>query len=158
MVAYNTIDEQAGRSEIDIWLRAEHYCGRGYGRAAIGLLSAHLGERFGLAEVWAQPSERNPRSLRAFQKAGFERRASASDAVFGEYGPPDHLVVQTWLPGKPLPTPPTSDDVWGCLLDHICRLRSPKADPSTPASSLQLDSRARRAVPTPCFRLLRPGI
>lgn len=90
IVAYNDIDTDAQRAEIDIWLRGEQFCGKGYGSAAIALLSAYLRKEFGLAEVWAQPSERNCRSVSAFQKVGFERHARASDPVFMEYGTPDY--------------------------------------------------------------------
>ena len=90
IIAYNTIDEEARRVEIDIWLRGEMFCGRGYGRAAIDQLTMRLAKEFGVNEVWAQPSQRNSRSVRAFQSAGFERQGDASEAIFAEYGTPDY--------------------------------------------------------------------
>ena len=85
MIAYNDIDESNQRVEIDIWMSCEANCGRGYGPAAINALSCYIEEAFHLKEVWAQPSGRNLRSVRAFEKAGFVR----SSRPIEEYGKPD---------------------------------------------------------------------
>jgi diamine N-acetyltransferase len=90
MIAYNDIDEVNRRSEIDIWLSCEASCGQGYGPDAALLLSEYLRAEFGLREVWAQPSARNPRSIRAFEKAGFVRLELGSKDEFLEYGPRDY--------------------------------------------------------------------
>jgi diamine N-acetyltransferase len=89
MIAYNDLDDEHRRVEIDIWLSCEASCGHGYGSDAIATLCEHLHNTFGLREIWAQPSERNPRSIRAFQKAGFQRIALPSRDAFLEYGPRD---------------------------------------------------------------------
>ena len=90
MVAFNDIDEVHRRSEIDVWLSCEASCGHGYGPDAIVTLSEHLKQEFGLFEVWAQPSVRNPRSTRAFEKAGFHRVKLKAREDFLEYGPRDY--------------------------------------------------------------------
>lgn len=90
MVAHNDIDDQDARAEIDIWMSCEANCGRGYGPDAIMALAEHLKHAFALREVWAQPSARNPRSIRAFEKAGFMRVALPSREAFLEYGPRDY--------------------------------------------------------------------
>jgi diamine N-acetyltransferase len=90
MIAYNDIDNVHRRSEIDIWLSCEESCGHGYGPDAVMALMEFLQREFDLQEVWAQPSERNPRSIRAFEKAGFTRLELETKADFLKYGPRDY--------------------------------------------------------------------
>jgi diamine N-acetyltransferase len=85
MIAYNHIDESHQRVEIDIWMSCEANCGRGYGSDALDLLNGYLRKTFKLKETWAQPSARNPRSIRAFAKAGFVK----SSQPIEDYGRPD---------------------------------------------------------------------
>ncbi len=85
MIAYNDIDETHQRVEIDIWMSCQANCGRGYGPDAIDTLSRHIQDTFDLKETWAQPSARNLRSIRAFEKAGFVK----SSRPVKDYGKAD---------------------------------------------------------------------
>jgi len=62
-INYNDIHECGGRKrvELDIWMRSESLCGKGYGTDALNTLCCHLVEQFGVEEFMVQPSARNPR-------------------------------------------------------------------------------------------------
>ncbi len=72
VVCHNAIDEQRRLTELDIWLRTEADCGKGYGPSALGLLCEHLHEAYQVAEFIVRPSNRNCRAIAAYQRAGFE--------------------------------------------------------------------------------------
>jgi diamine N-acetyltransferase len=81
----------AGRfAELDIWLRAEADTGRGYGSQALDLLVRRLAERFALRTFVIRPSERNPRAIRAYEKAGFVRRPMPAEEQAARFGPGDY--------------------------------------------------------------------
>lgn len=92
-VNYNDIHERDGRKrvELDIWMRSESLCGRGYGTDALNVLCRHLHEQFGVEEFLVQPSARNPRSIRAYEKAGFVRLDASVDAARELRGPSDYF-------------------------------------------------------------------
>jgi len=74
-VTYNDIVERDGRKgvELDIWMCSESCCGKGYGSDALDALCRHLHEQFGVEEFMVQPSARNPRAIKAYEKVGFRR-------------------------------------------------------------------------------------
>ncbi len=72
VVCHNAIDEQRSLTELDIWLRAEVYCGKGYGSGALRYLCASLHETYGVEEFIVRPSKRNRRAIAAYRQAGFE--------------------------------------------------------------------------------------
>ncbi len=72
VVCHNAIDEQRKLTELDIWLRSEADCGKGYGPSALRLLCAHLREVYRVEEFIVRPSKRNRRAIAAYQRAGFE--------------------------------------------------------------------------------------
>ena len=47
-VSYSEVDRSRGKAELDIWLRSEGACGRGYGTDALVALTGHLREALGL--------------------------------------------------------------------------------------------------------------
>jgi RimJ/RimL family protein N-acetyltransferase len=75
VVCYNTIDRTNGRTHIDIWLRSENDCGKGYGSNALRILGDHLHTHFGIAQLAVSPSARNRRAIAAYEKAGFSQVA-----------------------------------------------------------------------------------
>jgi RimJ/RimL family protein N-acetyltransferase len=91
-VNYNDIHERGGRrrTELDIWMRCEACCGKEYGTDALDALCRHLHERFGVAEFMVQPSARNPRAIRAYEKAGFRRLDLPIDEARALWGPSDY--------------------------------------------------------------------
>ena len=91
-VTYNDIVERDGRGqvELDIWMRSESCCGKGYGTDALDALCAYLQERFGVGRFMVQPSARNPRAIRAYEKAGFKRLELSIEAARELWGPNDY--------------------------------------------------------------------
>ncbi len=91
-VTYNDIMQWDGRKrvELDIWMRSEACCGKGYGPDAIDSLCRHLYERFGVEEIMVQPSARNPRAIHAYEKVGFRRLDSSLEAARELWGPNDY--------------------------------------------------------------------
>jgi len=88
-IAYNDIDERR-RVELDIWLNAEANCGRGLGTDAIEALVGHLEAELGVRTFMMQPSARNPRAVRAYEKVGFARVPATPDEIAADWGGVDH--------------------------------------------------------------------
>jgi diamine N-acetyltransferase len=57
--------------ELDIWLRSLADTGQGTGSEAIRLLCQLIHDELDISVVVMQPSRRNPRALRAYEKSGF---------------------------------------------------------------------------------------
>lgn len=105
-VYYNDIDERDGRkrTEMDLWMRAERYCGKGYGSDALLTLCEYLTSRMDLQEFMVQPSARNPRAIRAYEKIGFARLPLSIEEARRGWGPSDYFdsvyMVKTVVPGN----------------------------------------------------------
>jgi diamine N-acetyltransferase len=92
-VNYNDIHEFLGRKrvELDIWMRSEAWCGQGFGTDALNALCRHLQEQFGVEEFLVQPSARNPRAIRAYEKARFARLDTPIETASELWGPADYF-------------------------------------------------------------------
>jgi RimJ/RimL family protein N-acetyltransferase len=88
-IAYNDIDERR-RVELDIWLSAEANCGRGLGTDAIEALVGYLETELGVRTFMMQPSARNPRAVRAYEKVGFARVPATPEEIAADWGGVDH--------------------------------------------------------------------
>ncbi len=103
-VYYNDIEEheQRKRTELDIWMRAERYCGQGFGSDALLTLCEYLACQFGVQEFMVQPSARNPRAIRAYEKIGFVRLPLKVGEARAQWGPNDYFdsvyMVKAVLP------------------------------------------------------------
>jgi len=71
-------------AELDIWLKAQSYCGKGLGAQALEELISYLNQTFGVNKYIIRPSERNVRAIRAYEKAGF-RRIEDKEKTLEEY-------------------------------------------------------------------------
>jgi diamine N-acetyltransferase len=91
-VTYNDIVERdEGRQvELDIWMKSEAFCGKGYGTDALDALCGYLHERFGVSQFMVQPSARNPRAIRAYEKIGFQKLDLLIEAARELWGPNDY--------------------------------------------------------------------
>lgn len=69
---YDLLDKEKDRVVLDIWMKAEQYCGQGYGSDALNTLSTYLHEWHGITTFIISPSARNKRAVAAYRKAGFE--------------------------------------------------------------------------------------
>ncbi|MDD3945397.1 MAG: GNAT family protein [Bacteroidales bacterium] len=58
---------------LDVWLRDEQYCGKGYGSEALKLICYHLFRTKNIVQFYIAPSLRNPRAIKAYEKAGFKK-------------------------------------------------------------------------------------
>jgi diamine N-acetyltransferase len=71
-VGYDLLDKRKNRVVLDIWMKAEQYCGHGYGSDALNALSAYIHENYAITDFLISPSKRNKRAVAAYKKAGFE--------------------------------------------------------------------------------------
>ena len=71
-LGYDLLDCKRDRVVLDIWMKAENCCGKGYGSDALQALSAHIHGNFGITNFSIYPSARNKRAVAAYRKAGFE--------------------------------------------------------------------------------------
>lgn len=88
-IAYGRIDERH-RVELDIWMSTGANCGRGLGTDAIEVLCAYLEEWMGVRTFMMQPSARNPRAVRAYEKVGFVRTPATPEEILADWGGVDH--------------------------------------------------------------------
>ena len=72
-IGYDLLDKEKDRVVLDIWMKSEKYCGRGYGNDALQALSRHIHKKYGITNFIISPSERNKRAIAAYEKAGFKR-------------------------------------------------------------------------------------
>ncbi len=106
VVAYNDIDEQ-DRVELDIWMDSETHCGRGFGTDAIEALCSHLSTALGVKTFMVQPSARNPRAIRAYEKTGFVRTPTSPEEFQAQWGRIDchdsvlMIRIDCRMPGTP---------------------------------------------------------
>jgi diamine N-acetyltransferase len=89
-VSYSEVDLTQGKVELDIWLRSEEVCGRGYGSDALAALTCHLRETLGLTEFIIRPSRRNERAMKAYANAGFTLLPLSTEEQAAIYGPTEH--------------------------------------------------------------------
>jgi diamine N-acetyltransferase len=91
-VTYNDIVARDGRRqvELDIWMRSEAFCGKGYGTDALEALCGYLHNTFSVEEFMVQPSARNPRAIRAYEKIGFQRLKLPIEAARELWGQNDY--------------------------------------------------------------------
>jgi len=92
-VYYNDIEEleHGKRTELDIWMRSEQDCGQGFGSDALLTLCEYLTREFGVQEFMMQPSARNPRAIRAYEKIGFVRLPLTVEEAQAQWGPNDYF-------------------------------------------------------------------
>jgi RimJ/RimL family protein N-acetyltransferase len=58
---------------LDIWLKNEKYCGKGYGSESLKLLCTHLYNKLNIVNFYIAPSLRNYRAIKSYKKAGFKK-------------------------------------------------------------------------------------
>lgn len=88
-IGYDNLDRRASQVDIDIWMKEERYCGHGFGTEALRCLVEKLHSKYGIRTFRLDPSARNKRAIRAYEKAGFRiednivwnRRPDYRDAI-----------------------------------------------------------------------------
>ncbi len=71
-INYNPINIAQKLVELDIWLAKSVFTGKGYGTEAIQLLGNYLHQTFNCELLFLQPSARNPKAIKVYQKLGFK--------------------------------------------------------------------------------------
>ncbi|MCL2616888.1 MAG: GNAT family N-acetyltransferase [Defluviitaleaceae bacterium] len=84
-ISYTAYHLKPRKSELDIWMNREAFCGKGFGTDAITSLMKFMGSTMGIREFIMRPSVKNSRAISSYNKAGFEE----SDAV-----PEDYLLAE----------------------------------------------------------------
>jgi len=87
------IDREAGTCELQIRIGEAAGRDRGYGTETVGLLLRHAFEGLGLGEVRLDVFADNERAIRAYEKAGFERRETRPGATLIEGERKDVVVM-----------------------------------------------------------------
>lgn len=62
-VNYNEIDKNNKLTALDIWIRSEADCGKGFGTDALKTLCEYLSCKFGVLEFFVTPSARNLQAI-----------------------------------------------------------------------------------------------
>ena len=85
-VSYSCFHLQPGMAELDIWMRCEAHCGKGYGSDALLALGEWLRKTLNIRTLMMRPSIRNARANRTYQKVGFVQSDQSPDAfLLAEY-------------------------------------------------------------------------
>jgi RimJ/RimL family protein N-acetyltransferase len=71
---------------FEVWMASEDHCGKGFGPDAIEALCGYLTETCGVRVFMMQPSARNPRAMRAYEKAGFVRTGATAEQIREAWG------------------------------------------------------------------------
>jgi diamine N-acetyltransferase len=67
---------------LDIWLKDEKYCGKGYGSEALKLICFYLCKTKDINIFYIAPSLRNARAIKSYEKAGFNKiKMNRSEAM-----------------------------------------------------------------------------
>lgn len=85
-VGYDLFDKNKRRVILDIWLRAEKYCGLGYGSDALITLCNYLHRKYGIKDFYISPSSRNKRAIAAYSKSGFKKIQMSRSEAKKEFG------------------------------------------------------------------------
>ena len=86
MLAWRRIDLMRDLVELDIWLAAAEYCGRGIAAEALVLACGWLQSAYGVNRFLLRPSRRNIRALRCARRAGFRETDFEASDVLGRLG------------------------------------------------------------------------
>lgn len=89
-LCYACFHLQPERAELDIWLKSESVCGKGYGYKALKELIEYLRSTLNIKKFIIRPSEKNIRAVRSYEKAGFTRVTDKA-ATIKEYLKEEYL-------------------------------------------------------------------
>jgi ribosomal-protein-alanine N-acetyltransferase len=93
MIAYNKIDPQARKVEIDILIGDSKNWNKGYGTDAVRAFLGYLFNELRLHRVEVAASGNNPRAIRCYQKAGFVKEGVLRDRGWED----GSLVDEVWF-------------------------------------------------------------
>ena len=100
-VGYDLLDKNKNSVVLDIWMKAEKYCGHGYGSDALAALCQFIHQTYGITRFIISPSTKNKRAIAAYKKAGFEviktlsREEQEQEFGLAEYTE-NVLMIKSW--------------------------------------------------------------
>ncbi len=71
-ISYSAFHLQPHKAEMDIWLKSEAVCSKGFGTDAIIALGDYLNQVMGIKELIMRPAVKNLRANRSYEKAGLQ--------------------------------------------------------------------------------------
>lgn len=72
-INYNDINREDNSVELDIIIAEDKDKNKGYGSDALQTLSAYLFKETNIRKCWIEVITKNPRAIRAYEKAGFRK-------------------------------------------------------------------------------------
>ncbi|HET6351845.1 MAG TPA: GNAT family N-acetyltransferase [Coriobacteriia bacterium] len=96
-INYEVLDTPQRVAELDIWLRSLDDTGQGYGSDALLTLVGHIRRSLGVTTFLIRPSARNPRAIRAYEKAGFVQVPMSAEEQERLYGAGDYTDTVVML-------------------------------------------------------------
>jgi diamine N-acetyltransferase len=88
-INYHTLYTNYKHTELDIWMKNDDSCGKGYGSDALRTLCEYLFKELGIKEFIIRPSAQNKRAINAYQKAGFREIKCSLKEQISRYSAPD---------------------------------------------------------------------
>ncbi|MBU2511964.1 GNAT family N-acetyltransferase [bacterium] len=71
-IGYDLLDKIKNRVVLDIWMKSEEYCGKGYGSESLDTLCKYINKTYNITNFVISPSTNNKRAIAAYMKTGFE--------------------------------------------------------------------------------------
>ena len=101
-IGYDLFNDKKRRVVLDIWMRSERYCGKGYGTDALRTICGFLNKRYTIKDFYISPSSGNKRAIAAYRKAGFRairmsRRVAKKEFGVDIYDYHDNIVMRKTL-------------------------------------------------------------
>lgn len=82
-INYNEINREDNSVELDIIIAEDRDKNKGYGTDALLTLTGYLFKRMSIETCWIEVVTKNPRAIRAYEKAGFRRIKTFMDGEIG---------------------------------------------------------------------------
>lgn len=89
-VCYACFHLNNNKAELDIWMKARQYCGKGFGPVALQKVIEYLQKEKGIQKFLIRPSEKNNRAIKAYEKAGLHRALNKKETI-EKYLLPEYL-------------------------------------------------------------------
>ena len=97
-INYNEINAKDRSVELDIWLAAGRYTGKGYGTDALAALCDYLHREMGCERFYIAPARKNRRAVRCYEKAGFAETGQIPGWFRPDYE--DTILMEKVMLGK----------------------------------------------------------
>lgn len=101
-ISYSAFHLKSSLAELDIWMKDEASCGKGFGNDALYALSNYLKKELNIRLLLIAPAKKNTRAVKSYERAGFKRTDKKMNAFLAEefqlmYGNGDYGVDETMI-------------------------------------------------------------